>query len=373
MNTEAELAGVLGHEIGHVTARHAVRQYTRVASYQIGAGIASIFFPAASRYGDLSDLVFAAINSGYSREYESEADRLAVSYAVKAGYDPRAVSALLHTLELLDRYDHDKPAYTSLFATHPETDKRIDNVERLLTEEERSRAGRLSSGRAEYLQQIDGLVFGEGIAEGVIIGNRFQHPDMRIEVCFPKGWKIENTPDAVVARAPEQGGIIELRVHHLLKRQTIEEAAAAIAEDRDLRKVAGLPRAIHGMAAYVGRYIGRSSSLGLFTAEIGFFLREDSVYYLMGMARAQGFSQALPSLQGAIESFRELTPQEAASIQPCRIRLHAVAPGETLGSIIAGLGRNPEEVKTVALLNAWDPERLPELAPGMLAKVLDNR
>jgi len=177
----------------------------------------------------------------------------------------------------------------------------------------------------------------------------------------------------VIARASETDARIELRVHHLLKRQTIDEAAAAIAKGLELTRVAGLSRTIHGTAAYVGRYVGRSKNMGAFTAELGFFLQEDRVYSVMGVARPRDFSLALPLLQGSIESFRELAPQEAAAIQPCRIRLHAVASGETLASILNGLGRNPEEARTVALLNGWDPEQLPQLAPGLLAKVLENR
>jgi len=373
LNSEAELAGVLGHEIGHVAARHAVRQYTKAASYQIGLGLASIFVPAASRYAQLSDLVFAAISSGYSREYEREADRLAVAYSIRTGYDPQATSALLHTLELLDRYEHGPEAYTSLFATHPQTGERIEEVARLVAQERRPGGGALTIGRSEYLQRIDGLLYGADAAEGVVIGNRFQHPVLRIELLFPQHWKIDNRPDAVIAKAPAMDASIELRVHHLLKRQTIEEAAAAIAKNLALTKVAGQLRTIHGTSAYVGRYVGRSRSLGAFTAEAGFFLQEDRVYCVMGMARPQDFSRALALLQTSIESFRELGPQEAAAIQPCRIRRHHVAAGETLASILAARGCSPEDVRTSALLNGWDPGQLPLLAPGMLVKVLANR
>ena len=200
VNSESELAGVLGHEIGHVTARHAVRQYTKAASYNLATGIASIFVPGVNNFGQIADIAFVAITSGYSRDYEREADRLGVKYALKAGYDPKAVSNFLHTLDLLDKVKGQK-TYHSLFATHPKTEERVALAESEADSGNITLQAQLIIGREPYLKQVDGLLFGPDPKEGVVIGNRFQHPDLRIEVIFPQGWNIENKPDAVMAKS----------------------------------------------------------------------------------------------------------------------------------------------------------------------------
>lgn len=372
INSEAELAGVLAHEIGHVTARHAVRQYTKAASYQIGTGIASIFFPEIANYGQLADLVFVAISSGYSRQYETEADRIAVTYVIKAGYDPRAMFSLLQTLELLDRYKTGKKTYTSLFATHPETGKRIEDVEQTLNIPKHLTPDQLHINQMEYYRQIDGLVFGEDVQAGIIAGNKFQHPEFRIEVLFPQGWSIENTPDTVIAKDPDHDYKIELRVHYLTKRKSIEEAATSIAKRVGLKRISGSPQQINQLSAYVGMYEGRSRSLGFVMAQIGFFQQKDKIYYLTGIAKTEEFKEALPFFKKTIESFNELSLQEAQNIQPNRIRIYSVKKGDKLLSILKGLGRSPNEIKTVSLLNAWDPDKLPALEPEMVIKVLKN-
>jgi len=368
INSEAELAGVLGHETGHVTARHAVQQYTKAASYQIGAGIASVVAPGLARnFGQFGDLVFAAISSGYSREYETQADSLAVSYAARAGYDPRAVSSLLKTLDLLDRQRSGGKTYTSLFATHPATEKRIADIEQA----EGITPGRaLTVNREAYLQHMDGLAYGDDVEKGVVSGSRFRHPGLRIEAVFPQGWEITNRDDAVTAADPGSRFLIELRAYTLGKKMPVEQAAAGIARGIGLKLISGARDSINGLTAFVGSYGGTSSSLGPVVARAGFCMVRDRVFYIIGYAPTPQFSAASPFFERAIRSLRQLSPAEAAGIRPVRIRLHRVREGETLAGILKGYSRPAEETKTVALLNAWDPGRPAPLSPGMVIKVL---
>ncbi len=373
MNSESELAGVLSHEVAHVTARHAVRQYTKAASYQVGTGIASIFFPEISGgMGQFADLAFLAILNGYSREFETEADSLAVTYTTKAGYDPQAMALLLQTLELLDRYRSGKKTYTSLFATHPSTDKRIAAVEAALSDPKIKQLETLKVNKEAFLQAIDGLTFGKDVQAGVVYGNRFQHPDFRIEFFFPQNWAIENKPDAVIATHPDRQYQIILRIHYLTKKISLEQAAHRIAQKNGFKPVSGSSQQINNLESYTGTYEGRLRSSGYVYARIGFYLQKDKVYYVTGVAPLEEFNSALPFFEKTIESFRELSPQEAQQITPTRVRRHTVKRGETLEGILQSLNRASDERKTIALLNAWDPENIPELTPGMVIKVLSN-
>lgn len=370
LNSEAELAGVLGHEIGHITARHAVRQYTKAASYQLATGVASVFFPEITRYGQFSDLVFMAITSGYSRKYEMEADKLGIKYISKSGYDPKAVSSVLKILELLERFS-DKKTYTSLFSTHPKTEKRIFSLEREPNGESLPQSP--VTGRENYLREIDGLVFGDDPREGIIFGNRFQHPEFRIEVFFPEGWSIKNMPHAVIAKDPDHDFQLELRVHSLTKRKSITEIAHVLSKKFGFKEIDGSQKKVNDLEAYVGTYEGRSREFGNIMARIGFFMIRDMAHYIIGFSRPGEFKKALPFFNNTIETFKKLSRQQAENIHPNRIRLHVAGEGETLATIIKKLGGSSGDVKTVALINAWDPEKLPELKPGMVIKVFKNQ
>jgi len=370
LNSEAELAGVLAHEAGHVTARHAVRQYTKLASYQIGTGIAAIAVPGIADYAQLSGLVCMAITSGYSRKYEKEADRLAVSYVAEAGYDPRAVASLLKTLDLLDRYENGKKDYTSLFATHPRNETRIEAVEQAVRGAGADQMFSRGELRGHYLERIDGIVFGDDIEQGVLAGNRFQHPGFRIELFFPDAWSVHNATDAVTATHPEKDLSIQLRVHHPSKRRDITEAVRHIADTLGLEEIAGSRESINSTTAYVGSFSGRSNDRGFVRARVGFFLHRDRVFSVSGCCPVDAFEEASPYFEQTIRSFRMLSPAAAQKIQPNRVRLFRVKKKQRLADLMRVPGTGTGQTKTVSLLNGWNPDDPPLLVPGMIIKVI---
>jgi predicted Zn-dependent protease len=386
VNSDAELAGVLGHEIGHVTARHAVRQYTKAASYNIATNIASIFVPQITNFGQVADIAFVAITSGYSREYEREADRLGVKYAFTAGYDPKAIASFLQTLALLDKVEG-KKSYHGLFSTHPQTEERVTLADAAADIKTLPRNTPLVIGKENCLKQIDGLLFGPDPKEGVIRGDKFQHPDLKIELSFPRGWNIENKPDAVIAKNPAQKEYLQLMLEHLNKKTSITDVARNISRKTGFTESAGNATRINGLDAYVGTYSGKTQKLGYITARIGFIQDEDIVHFIIGYSRPEQFSAALPSFNATINSFKKLSVNEAQVIKPSRIRLYTVKAGDTFNSICKEFGRPADEAKTLALLNGMNPSRLTsissvessspqsaraELQPGTVIKVIKN-
>jgi len=314
VNSDAELAGVLGHEIGHVTARHAVRQYTKAASYNIATNIASIFVPQINNFGQIADIAFIAITSGYSREYEREADRLGVKYAFAAGYDPKAISSFLQTLSQLDKVEG-KKSYHGLFSTHPQTEERVTLADAAADLKTLPRTASLVVGKENCLKQIDGLLFGPDPKEGVVKGEKFQHPDLKIELSFPKGWNIENKPDAVVAKNPAQPEYLQLMLEHLNKKTSVTAVAKNISEKAGFRETAGSVTRINGLDAYVGTYQGKTQKLGYITARIGFIQDEDIVHFIIGFSRPEQFAAALPFFNATINSFKKLSVNEAQVIK----------------------------------------------------------
>ncbi len=243
MNSEAELAAVLGHEIGHVTARHAVKRYTQAQAYNIGMAITSIFIPIPQAASQLTNLLATAVISGYGREAELQSDELSLRYIGNAGYDVRATANILKTLERLDEIskkekkeagEEVKEKYHGAFASHPETRKRI--------EEAVARAASLQNtggdiGHAALMAALDGYPYGDSPKQGAVVGNRFLHPDLGIQFEFPKRWQITNTPQAVQARVRKQDIYFMLTTKELQKRQTAAEILRSLFPERRMGPV----------------------------------------------------------------------------------------------------------------------------------------
>lgn len=369
MNSEAELAGVLAHETGHVTARHSVRQYTKAASYQFGTGIASIFVPGLSNFSSFMDVVFVSISSGYSRAYETEADMLALRYAGKSGYEACSIGSMLKTLNLIDRYSGEKKTHTSLFATHPETEKRITDVnnETLCADVYQNTS---NPSRQRFLENLEGLVFGDDPREGIIVGNKFTHPDLKVELLFPPDWKIKNMPQAVIASDKKEEAFVEFNLYSLSKKRSVEEAAEVIAEKFGLKKISGERKRVKGLETYVGTYSAKTSGLGNIVLRMGFFLQDDKVFYINAYTKTENFNTVENLFENTINSFRILSQNEIKNVRPNRLALYNIKRGDTLTSIIKRMKRPESDLNKVALLNAWDPEKLPALKTGMVIKVI---
>ena len=206
LNSEAELAAVLGHEIGHVTARHGVRQQTSAQAASVGAGVLSILLPQLSGagIGQSVNLLGTALLRGYGREHELEADRLGADYLARSGYNPQAMLGVIRTLKEHEIFDRNlarlegRPAraYHGVFSTHPDSDTRLREIV-----DHQSQQDSTSDGffRDRFLDEIDGMVFGPSPAAGVLIGNAFHHRSLGFAIQFPPGWQVSNRPDQLVA------------------------------------------------------------------------------------------------------------------------------------------------------------------------------
>src|SRR5574340_1478817 len=209
LNSEAQLAAVVGHEIGHVTARHGVRQQSVAQAANIGLTIASIFVPEINTNigQNLTNILGGALLSGYGREQELEADRLGAQYLARSDYDPQAIISVLRVLknqelkdiELARQEGREPRRYSGLFATHPDNDTRLKQV---VGEADKLAPAAPFEGRAEFLAATDGLVFNDNTEQGVVRNNRFYHGELGIALQFPETWQVHNLPDALIAISP---------------------------------------------------------------------------------------------------------------------------------------------------------------------------
>ena len=211
------MAGVMAHEVGHVTARHSAQRYSRGVLAQGGVFAATIG-AAILGGGNLAKTVqqiggtgAQAYLAGYSREQEFQSDELGVRYLTRAGYDPTAMSSFLEKLgehselarKLAGKEDGPDPS-TSMFATHPRTPDRVRRAAENAAQTEAT-AGRI--GRDEYLQRIDGMIYGDDPDQGFIRGRTFVHPKLRFAFDAPEGFRLQNSPSAVVGQDERGNGM----------------------------------------------------------------------------------------------------------------------------------------------------------------------
>jgi len=363
LNSEAEMAAVLGHEIGHVTARHGVRQQSAAQATGLGITLASIFVPELnSRAGqDLSNLLGGALLSGYGRDHELESDRLGAQYLARTEYDPQAMIRVVGVLKNQETFDaeiakqegREPRRYHGTFATHPDNDTRLQQVV--------GEAGNLTVAnpvekREEYLRQTEGLIFGDNVAEGVVRDQRFLHQDLGIAITFPSEWSIKNLPTEVVALSPQNDAALQFKLGPKPGGTAVEYARRLLGQNANIQALK-----IDGLQAALG-----SSGNRL----LGVIYHQGKAFLLLGSAKTPQLLAAQRStMETAVRSFHVLSKDERAAIKPLTLQLHKAVAGDSYAKYAARspLGRNAEQY--LRLLNAQYPQGEP--VPGQTVKLVE--
>lgn len=383
LNSEAEMAAVLGHEIGHVTARHAVEQYTKAKAYDylrtIGAIVLSqVGVPSqVGQLFQLSDILFFGVLMGYGRQAEFQSDQLGIEYAYKAGYDPNAAEGFLKTLKGMDK-DAGRGGFEGFFASHPETADRIkaaeEGAKKWLSADGQKAPARLIEGKEGYLTRLDGLPYGPNPKEGVVTGNIFRHKELGIEITFPEKWEIFNGKSAVIAKEPDPEKDHESKKNRFIQLAAPDDLNKRYSPEEYAKKYvkgikAGETKEIHGLKAYVGRGEGTHQKIGRITFLYGIFFKGDKAFHLVGFAPTGEFKEVEEKFRKTIESFRGLSAEEAEKIKPTRVKVYEVKAGETLEAIVKEHAAKGQDVKEIAILNGLDPKK-PDLKPGQKIKLI---
>jgi predicted Zn-dependent protease len=332
LDTEAELAGVLGHEIGHVTARHAAQQYTRQIGGTVGLIALGVFVPAAQSFGQASQQVMGLLFLKYGRDDELQADSLGVRYSGLGNWDPAGVPDMLTTLGRLDEAAGDRKGVPNFLSTHPEP---LARVKEIGPEVQKAKAGKTGfvTDRAAIRAQVDGVIFGDNPAQGIVRGTTFLHPPLRFRVDFPTGWQVANSPQQVVSKAPNADVFEILQLVPQPQGSSVEEIGVASMQKAGFRLVRGERATIAGLDAHVGEYEGMIEGLGEVRSHATHLRHGDSVFMIAGLAAPSLFAQYDAAFGTSQRSFRALSAGEADAIKPARIALYTVRPGDTWQSL----------------------------------------
>ncbi|MBU2709579.1 M48 family metalloprotease [Zooshikella harenae] len=367
LNSEAELAAVLAHEVAHVTARHSVQQHgMSTASNVFGQVVAA--YTGIGVAGDLTNILGTAVVRGYGREHELEADGLGASYLAKAGYNPQAMINVVKILKHHEMWAKKKAeaegrevsTYHGIFSTHPENDTRLHEV---VTSVSTQSQGYVFSDR--YLQKINGLAFGESVNSGVTVNNQFLHKPMNFKLRFPRHWKIINTHARLVAHPIEKEAVF------VMEQGPIKNG---FRPDAYLKSLAGQRYRLRGGESIrIGNTIGYTAviqpKLGGSYIRLAILFHQGKVFILQGQVKqSSAFASYDVEFLQIIKSFQLLPLQDYQRAEGNKLTLIKVKPGITFSELAKRSSLREHAELQLRLINDMYPKGEPKV--GQWLKVI---
>lgn len=343
MNSEAELASVLGHEIGHVTARHSVQQMTRQQLAQIGLVAGAIASDKVAQNLGVISQGLGVLFLKYSRDDESQADGLGFRYALTDGYDVRKMVDMFAILQRVSaRAGQRIPEWQS---SHPDPGNRIQATEQRIAKTTVPLDDK-KVNRDQFLRVLDGMVYGDNPRQGYFKGDLFLHPDLAFQIDFPQGWKTLNQTSAVMGLSPKEDAQLQLsfagqEAPATTLQKFLGQEGITAGQSRSL-SIGGNPAA---QAPFTAQTQEGQTLSGLVT----FLSYGGSTYQLLGITAASyaTYDRAFQAFAG---SFRRLTDQAALNVKPNRIQVTRVSRAMTLAEFNQ---QNPSTIpiEDLALIN----------------------
>ncbi len=346
--SEAELAGVLGHEIGHVTARHSVSQMSRQQIQQIGLGVGMILSEDVRKYGDILAAGLGLLNLRYSRGDETQADELGVRYISRVGYDPEAMVGVFQMLATVGG-GGGGARLPEWQLTHPYPENREAHIREVIRSVGVTPS--LDAGRDRYLDRIHGLVYGENPREGYFKGSLFLHPDLAFRLRFPEGWRTVNQRSAVAAVTPAEDALVILELEEGASDPAV--ALRAFLTQDGMR--GGTARAGRtGQIAWARAPFASTSEQGELRGDVLFARHGGNVYRILAVASSTAWTAAAGPAAATLDSFAALTDPAVLAVRPRTIRVVTLRADATFEDFYR---RNPMPIPLAeaALLNRRDP------------------
>jgi predicted Zn-dependent protease len=322
MRSEAELATVLGHEIGHVTARHSVQMISRQQLAQIGLGVGMVLVPGLQNFGDLAGTGLSLLFLRYGRDAERQADDLGFRYALQQRYDVRQMANVFVALERSEQLAGQSPL-PSWLASHPNPGDRAQVAQQRAAQ--LAGADTLVGGESEYLARLQGMIFGANPRHGFFVQSTFHHPELRFSLTLPQGWRYQNLTQAVVAGSPQQDAMIQLT----LAAGSHTAAADAFLRQQGLQIGQVGQQTINGNPAVLATFAaateqGQIQGIGAWIAYGG------RTYQILAFGAAGRYAQYDAAFRATLGSFVPLTDQRLLEVQPNTIAIVTLDRAMTL-------------------------------------------
>jgi predicted Zn-dependent protease len=374
--TEAELAGVLGHEIGHIAARHTAERYSAATASSIGVNIGAILLGVLTGSNALGEVAGQAGSSvaglylaKYSRSQESEADTLGVRYLARTGYDDNAMASFLGKLQAdsaLSAELSGRPGAENDFdimQSHPRTADRVRDA----IEEARKTVATTPNprvGRDDYLNVIDGLSWGGDRRSGWALDQVFIHPDLRIRFEVPPGFHVTNSDTGVSAVGPEKARVLFSAVRHSQDGRSAADGLTP-AEYVSRMKIGNTAFSgveaikINGLDAATGATRASTKDGQMDVRLVAIRVDPRTVYRFLFVSPPARTAELSVPFRRTTYSFRMLSAQEAASAHPPRVRVVNTAANDTAESLARRMVIKDHAVERFRVLNGFEPAQQP--------------
>jgi predicted Zn-dependent protease len=373
LNSEAELAAVLGHEIGHVTARHSVQQHAQASLVGVAGAAVAVGTGSRAAY-DLTSVLGTALVRGYGRDDELQADRLGAEYLARSGYRPDAMIDVVEVLKDQEEFEiararaenREPKVYHGVFSTHPANDERLQEAVRA-GEAYAADTAPAAGQDAAWLSHLEGMPFGSSREEGILKGRDFYHADLAFTLRFPEGWRVENLPDRIVAIAPGDEAVLQVTTEDLNRKGTPREFFQQRLGVKNARDGADLE--LDGLAGHTAIAPAADSPFGRRPVRFGVIFHGNRAFIVAGAAETdRGMSAADPEILDTIRSFRALGPGQLDRAEPLVIHVVEAGTDTRIEALAADSPLPGDAEQRLRLLNGLYPDGEP--GAGELVKVV---
>lgn len=363
-NNEAEFAGVLGHEIGHIAARHSVEQQRNALFSQLGLIAGIVIAPELAQFAEPLSQGLGLMMLKFGRDAERESDKLGVEYSTKIGYDAHQMAQFFSTLERKGA-ESGSAELPNFLSTHPNPGERLQTVHQLATEWQRqTNLTNPQVGRNSYLQRIDGLIYGEDPKGGYLENNVFYHPVLKFQFATPAGWAYQNAPQAVQFASKDGKALMMLT---LAQGASLQEAAGAVVQQYKMTVQESREVTVNGLRA-LAVVADVQQQQGVIRTLSYFIQFGGNIYHIMGISAAADFNAYVPQFNNTMQSFRELTDAAKINKKPQRVRIRTINQSTTLEQALRSYGTPANKLEEYAILNGM---KLSDNIPsGTLIKVI---
>jgi predicted Zn-dependent protease len=363
-NNEAEFAGVLGHEIGHIAARHSVAQQRNALLGQLGIIAGVIIAPDLAQFAETASQGVGLLLLKFGRDAERESDRLGVEYSSKIGYDAQEMAGFFHTLERKSQ-ESGSAELPGFLSTHPNPGDRNKTVSKLAEEwKKKLNLKNAQVNRNNYLKRIEGIIYGEDPRQGFVENNSFYHPELKFQFPIPQDWSYINSPQSF-QMAPKDGKAV--MILSLAKGNNLQEAANAILQQYSLQAIQSQQVSVNGLNA-IAMVADQKQEQGTLRTLSYVIQYNNLLYHLIGVSGSTDFPAYQNFFTNTMQNFRQLTDAAKLNKKPERVRIKTINQNTTFKQAMQGLKVPEKRMEELAVLNGMNLND--KIEAGTLIKVL---